>query len=620
MRTLGIQGLPDELRKRQYSNLDASREIYQAAWKAYELLPQTTEEAQLWKEFVTAWEAWRAENNKYIATMEQLDRMGMDDPMFLGRQVEGFTKDHYRLVQGVLTLMNMNQTFDGGEDHTACGAGQWMVNFKTDNPALEAEIKAMSAPHQAFHKAVKKIKAAHDGGNSQEMQNLYTMEMVPAMEHVFEHFQGMIRIIDKGLSLSQQAKDHLLGPTTDAQRNALGFLNKLLEKSHVMADLEVKDAQAQAGFLKLFSAISAILGVLLAMAMGGLITRDVMAQLGQDPSEIAKVAASIAKGDLTVEFNTHGKKITGVYANMKEMTENLTTMFKDITAGVQTLTSSSTGLSAISNQMASGSRQMSEKSNSVASAAEEMTTSMNSVAAATEETSANIQMIVAASEEMSATISEIARNTAKGSNTTSQAVKKAEEVSTKVNELGKAASEISKVTETIADISAQTNLLALNATIEAARAGEAGKGFAVVATEIKALAQQTAAATNEIGSKIGYVQTTTKDSVLAIKSIVDIINEIDTIVASVATAIEEQSATTQEISNNVSQAASGVDEVNQNVSQTSVVAGEVAKDIQMVSQAADEMNRGSLQVNESALALSKLAGNLNEMVGRFKLS
>jgi len=348
--------------------------------------------------------------------------------------------------------------------------------------------------------------------------------------------------------------------------------------------------------------------------------RGIMAQLGHDPSEIAKVAASIAKGDLTVEFNTNGKEITGVYGNMKEMTENLTLMFKDITAGVQTLTSSSTGLSAISQQMASGSHQMSEKSNSVASAAEEMTTSMNSVAAATEETTANIQMIVAASEEMSATISEIAKNTAKGSNTTSEAVKKAEEVSLKVNELGQAASEISKVTETIADISAQTNLLALNATIEAARAGEAGKGFAVVATEIKALAQQTAAATNEIGSKIGYVQTTTKNSVLAIKSIVDIINEIDTIVASVATAIEEQSATTQEISNNVSQAATGVDEVNQNVSQTSVVAGEVAKDIQMVSQAADEMNTGSLQVNESAVALSKLAGNLNEMVGRFKLS
>jgi len=348
--------------------------------------------------------------------------------------------------------------------------------------------------------------------------------------------------------------------------------------------------------------------------------RGIMAQLGHDPSEIAKVASSIAKGDLTVQFHADGKAVTGVYADMKEMTENLTHMFKDIATGVQTLTASSTELSTISGQMADGARQTSEKSNNVATAAEEMTTSMNSVAAATEQTTTNIQMIVSAAEEMTATINEIAKNTAKGSQTTADAVKKAETVSEKVNALGKAALEISKVTETITDISAQTNLLALNATIEAARAGAAGKGFAVVAGEIKALAQQTAQATNEIGSRISDVQTTTQESVSAIKSIVDIINEINSIVTSVAAAIEEQSATTQEISNNVSQAASGVQEVNHNVNQTSVVAGEVAKDIHQVSRAADEMNAGSLQVNTSASELSQLAENLNEMVGRFKLN
>ena len=347
--------------------------------------------------------------------------------------------------------------------------------------------------------------------------------------------------------------------------------------------------------------------------------RGIMAQLGNDPSEIARIADSIAKGDLTIEFDVDDKKITGVYANMKQMTQNLTLMFKDITGGVRTLTSSSTELSTISTQMAQGAEHTSERANSVASAAEEMATGMNSVAAAAEQTTANLQMIVSAAEEMSATINEIAKNTTKGSHTTSEAVDKAGHISRKVQELGKAASEISKVTETIADISEQTNLLALNATIEAARAGEAGKGFAVVAAEIKALAHQTAEATEEISSKIGNVQTTTQESVQAIESIVNIINEINTIVTSVAAAIEEQSATTQEISNNVSQAAAGVQEVNENVNQTSAVAGEVTADIHKVSQAADEMKTGSLQVNESAGELSKLAENLNEMVGRFKL-
>ncbi|MCG8616481.1 MAG: methyl-accepting chemotaxis protein [Desulfobacterales bacterium] len=349
------------------------------------------------------------------------------------------------------------------------------------------------------------------------------------------------------------------------------------------------------------------------------VARRIMAQLGEDPSEIVRIADSIARGDLTVQFTTDDNKITGVYANMKMMAENLTRMFTDISGGVQTLTSSSTELSAVSEQMASGSEQSSDKAASVSSAAEEMATSMTSVAAATEQTTTNLQMIVSAAEEMSVTINEIAENTAKGGRSTADAVYKAEEISRKVDALEKAATEINKVTDTISDISEQTNLLALNATIEAARAGEAGKGFAVVAGEIKALAQQTAEATHEIGSRISDVQSVTRESVSAIGAIVDIINEVNSMVSSVATAIEEQSVTTREISNNVSQAAAGVQEVNENVNHTSVLAGQVTEDVHGVSRSSDEIKTGSNQVNTSAVELSTLAEHLNEMVGRFTL-
>jgi methyl-accepting chemotaxis protein len=347
--------------------------------------------------------------------------------------------------------------------------------------------------------------------------------------------------------------------------------------------------------------------------------KGIMRLLGHDPSEIAKVANQIAAGDLTYEFPTTGKSLTGVYASMQQMTDNLKNMFMDISQGIQTLTSSSTELSSVSKEMTAGAEKSSQKANNVSSAAEEMATAMNSVAAATEQTSANLQMIVAAAEEMSVTINEISSNTAKGSQTTGQAVEKAEHISGKVDDLGRAAAEISKVTEAIADISEQTNLLALNATIEAARAGESGKGFAVVAGEIKELAKQTALATDEIGLRIGEVQSTTTESVNAIKEIVEIIDDVNSIVTSVATAIEEQSATTQEISNNVSQAAAGVQEVNENVNQTSAVAGEVTEDVHHVSESAEEISAGSVHINESALELSKLSESLNEMVSRFKL-
>ena len=362
------------------------------------------------------------------------------------------------------------------------------------------------------------------------------------------------------------------------------------------------------------------ISILVAIGVWILVARDVMGQLGEDPGEIARIADGIAGGDLTVSFNEGKNGVTGVYGNMKAMADNLNRMFSDVNQGVGTLNASSTELSAISSQMSTGSEESSLKADNVASAAEEMSGNMDSVAAATEQTTTNLQTIVAAAEEMSVTINEIAQNMARGSRTTTDAVATAEQVSGQVNDLGQAALEISKVTDTISDISAQTNLLALNATIAAARAGEAGRGFAVVAGEIKALALQTAQATQEIGTRIGEVQTSTQASVAAIGSIVDIINEINGIVTSVAGAIEEQSATTREISNNVSQAAAGVQEVSENVNQTSLAARSVTEDVHDVSLTAREINAGSLQVNSRAGELLDLAEQLQAMVSRFKLA
>ena len=329
-------------------------------------------------------------------------------------------------------------------------------------------------------------------------------------------------------------------------------------------------------------------------------------------------AKIMSEGVFTQTLDIDRQDEIGVLSKaLNEMAARLGGMLKAIRTDVEILSSSSNELSSISHQMSSGVEQTSEKSNIVAAAAEEMTSNMHSVAAAVEEASTNMGIVAGSAEEMAATLNEISLNTDKARSISSEAVLEAKSASDKVDELGIAAKEIGKVTEAIAEISEQTNLLALNATIEAARAGEAGKGFAVVANEIKELARQTAEATGEINNKIGGIQGSTQDTVNQIEQISKVIYEVNDIVSTIATAVEEQLGTTKEIANNVVQASEGIREVTENVAQSSVVSGEIAKDISDVNQATIEMSNNSSQVDSSAEKLSKLAEQLKETVGRF---
>ena len=326
------------------------------------------------------------------------------------------------------------------------------------------------------------------------------------------------------------------------------------------------------------------------------------------------------EGDLTARIDIHTKDEIGkLAACFNTFMENLQALIKDIAGNAETLNTSSSALSSLSQEMKAGANSASDRSNTVAAAAEEINSTMSSVASATEEATTNISIIATSTEQMTGTINEIAQNTEKTHIITKQAVSQAKSASDKVNELGRVAREIGKVTETITEISGQTNLLALNATIEAARAGDAGKGFAVVATEIKELAKQTARATDEIKGKIKGVQDSTTGTVFEIQEISKVINEINDTVSMIAAAVEEQSVTTKDIAENVSQTSQGIEETAKNVGHASSAVGEIAKDISDVNQSTNEISESSLRVNISASELTTLAGQLKEMVGKFKV-
>jgi len=231
--------------------------------------------------------------------------------------------------------------------------------------------------------------------------------------------------------------------------------------------------------------------------------------------------------------------------------------------------------------------------NALAASAEESTQQSTAVAAASEEASTNVQAVASATEELTSSVREIGRQVTESTRIAGTAVEQASRSGTTIQGLAKAAQRIGDVVELISGIAGQTNLLALNATIEAARAGEAGKGFAVVASEVKALAEQTAKATGEIGQQILAIQEATRESVGSIQEIGTTIASVNEIATAIAAAVEQQGMATAEIARNVQEAARGTQEVSGNISGVSQSASETGQTATRLLSSANELSQQS---------------------------
>ncbi|MCK5165362.1 MAG: methyl-accepting chemotaxis protein [Desulfobacula sp.] len=521
-------------------------------------------------------------------------------------------RDHINWTNGLEDAVNIVTVFSGNTDPAKGLLGTWIHTYKVEDEGLNKLIQKMSKYHKKLMGYAVKINSEDEAEGKSKQFNRSGGASARIAQY-FGKIHEYVAPVYRNLDITKTEKLKALTQSAVKINKELGNLVKGAEQEMAVA-LENSESSKKSG--SIFLIVLTIAAVLIALILGIYISRYLTTSI----TGLAEVTKLIAQGDLKKKVTVSSNDELGDLASdTNAMTDNLRKIISQITDYSAQLTKSSSDLTELASSMSEGAQNMTAKSESVAAASEEMSTNMNSVAATSEEAATNINTVSIATDEINSSINEIAKNSETGNSITQEAVEKAESATQRVNELGEAAKEISKVTEVISEISEQTNLLALNATIEAARAGEAGKGFAVVASEIKQLALQTAKATRDIKIRIDSIQNSTSDTVLEIKGVAKIIENVNDIVGTIAAAVEEQSATTREISENMGQASQGLQEVSENVAQSTSVANEIAQDIGEVNTSSNEVLNNSDLVNQSSGELKKLANDFQELISQFKL-
>jgi methyl-accepting chemotaxis protein len=478
----------------------------------------------------------------------------------------------------------------------------------------------------AEKEAAEKTLATVVEGNTKLRQIYETMITSPEERALYAEWSKTWDAYKKGtqevMALSRKAAGQM---AHDAHELNTKTVNKIgLEADDILKkDIDLNNAGADRvaraaadSYASAFIMLAVILGIaVMGIAISFYLVRDVSSAI----ASIVTTMQALGKGDLGAEVPHQGAKTEiGAMADTLQVFKEALIAKKaadeaaaaDAEAKIErgrrvdAITSSFEAMiGEIVQTVSSASTQLEASAGTLSSTAERSQQLTTTVAAASEEASTNVQSVASATEELSSSVNEISRQVQESARMATDAVGQARVTNDRVSELSKAASRIGDVVELISTIAGQTNLLALNATIEAARAGEAGRGFAVVASEVKALAEQTAKATGEIGQQITGIQAATQESVNAIKEISGTIEKLSEISSTIAAAVEEQGAATQEISRNVQQAAQGTQQVSANITD--------------VQRGATETGSASSQVLSAAQLLSGDSNRLKHEVGKF---
>lgn len=540
-------------------------------------------------------------------------------------------------------------------DFDSCSLRQWLSSekvgaLKSKDSTFAGLIDSLSAPDAELHERLRSVQQLVFEGRYTEAVDEYRKEIKPRWDAISTSLDRLIAWQDEKTARMREGKTLYLSETQKNLSEVQRILHDISStvNQNVISDQAMLTSAFQTRTVVIaVSAVAVLLGVLL----GFIIAKGIIVPLKKG----VVFSQSIAGGNLLQRIDLCQNDEIGILADslnrmsdqLKHIIRNLAHSSEQVTGGADHLTHSSKSLAEIAAQQSANlkstagatenasiniqntaasieeicteienvstySKEVTSNLDNIGAAVEQTSTNMNVIASSTEEITTSVKSVAYSVIEVSHSLTDVSKNTAKAASISQKAAQMAEHTTNSVDVLGRSAQTVGKVVQLISRIASQTNLLALNATIEAASAGEAGKGFAVVANEVKALAKQTAEATEEIRNQIETIQSNTAAAVKDIQDISIIIQEIDLISSVIAAAVEEQTATINAISQNISDTAKGSNEVSKNVQEAAQSANEIARNVHEavkrvinISRSIDELVKGSNEVSRNASLASQ---------------
>ncbi|WP_305046364.1 methyl-accepting chemotaxis protein [Geoalkalibacter sp.] len=552
-RTLLNPRASEEDRKRQFANVERARQRSQQALDVYAPLPQTPEEAALWRQFEPLWAEFRKENEEFFRMARELEGTGILDPVQLRADLQQFRADHHQLMGRVMTMLREGKVFDGGTDHTACNFGRWLARFQSDNPVIREILAGVNDNHGPFHQGIAQAKERVQAGDVRGAEEALNATIIPGAEGTFARFDRLLAEAGRAEALYVAMEEQAMGPARLKHDEATALLEKIIHLNEDIAAQSVVAAKQDGARAETLALAGALLGVILAVGLGLVLTRLITRPIVQGVA----FAESVAAGDLSKQLAIDQKDEIGqLAAALNGMVEKLREVVSDVRASADNVASGSQQLSASSEEMSQGATEQ-------AAAAEEASSSMEQMAANIRQNADNALQ----TEKIAAKSAEDARQ---GGAAVAQTVAAMKQIADKIS--------------IVEEIARQTNLLALNAAIEAARAGEHGKGFAVVAAEVRKLAERSQTAAAEISELSGTSVEIAEAAGKMLQQMVPDIQRTAELVQEIAAASREQDAGAEQVNKAIQQ-------LDQVIQQNASASEEMASTSEELSSQAEQLQQ-----------------------------